>query len=343
MLVVAYALAGSVNANLTTDAIGPGSDGKPVYLRDIWPSQQEIQETMRHALNPEMFRQEYSSVFEGDERWRGLPAPEGELYHWDAASTYIQQPPYFEDFTPEPQPLLDIRDARALAVLGDSITTDHISPAGSIATDGPAGQYLIDKGIQPRDFNTYGARRGNHEVMIRGTFANVRLKNELVPGTEGGCTLYHATGERMTIYEAAQLYKAADVPLVVIAGKEYGSGSSRDWAAKGAQQLGVKAIIAESYERIHRSNLVGMGVLPLQFIPGESRETLGLTGHETYTIEGLANLTPRQHVTVRARREDGSEIAFDTVARIDAAVDLDYVKQGGILPAVLRHIMGSNA
>ncbi len=343
MLVVAYALAGSVNVNLTTDAIGHDSNGQPVYLRDIWPSQQEIQETMRHALNPEMFRQQYSSVFEGDERWRGLPAPEGELYHWDAVSTYIQQPPYFEDFAPEPQPLQDIRDALALAVLGDSITTDHISPAGSIATDGPAGQYLIEKGIEPRDFNTYGARRGNHEVMIRGTFANVRLKNELVPGPEGGWTLYHLTNERMTIYDAAQLYKAAGIPLVVVAGKEYGSGSSRDWAAKGAQQLGVKAIIAESYERIHRSNLVGMGVLPLQFLPGESRETLGLTGHETYTIEGLGNLAPRQHVTVRVRRDAGTETTFDTIARIDAAVDLDYVKQGGILPAVLRHIMGSGA
>jgi len=340
MLVVAYALAGRIDIDFEREPLGVDPNGQPVFLRDIWPSQAEIQQTIRQSLDPEMFRARYARVFEGDERWQSLPIPEGDLYEWDPESTYIQEPPFFREFTLEPPPLQDIRGARVLALLGDTVTTDHISPAGSIPVNSPAGQYLIARGVQPADFNTYGARRGNHEVMIRGTFANIRLKNLLVPGTEGGYTVYHPTGEKMTIYEAAMRYQAAGIPLLIIAGKEYGSGSSRDWAAKGTALLGVKAVLAESFERIHRSNLVGMGVLPLQFRPGENRETLGLTGLETYDIEGIAGgLRPRQEVTVRARRPDGTEIVFQAIARLDTPVEVEYYRNGGILPTVLRRIL----
>jgi aconitate hydratase len=340
MLVVAYALAGRIDIDFEREPVGFDPNGQPVFLRDIWPSQEEIQGTIRESLDPEMFRARYARVFEGDERWRSLPVPEGDLYEWDPDSTYIQEPPFFREFSLEPPPLQDIRGARVLAVLGDTVTTDHISPAGSIPVNSPAGQYLISRGVQPADFNTYGARRGNHEVMIRGTFANIRLKNMLVPGTEGGYTVYHPTGERMTIYEAAMRYQEAGTPLIILAGKEYGSGSSRDWAAKGTALLGVKAVLAESFERIHRSNLVGMGVLPLQFRPGENRESLGLTGFEIYDIEGIAQgLRPRQEVIVRARRADGTEIAFPAIARLDTPVEVEYYRHGGILPAVLRRIL----
>jgi aconitate hydratase len=340
MLVVAYALAGRIDIDFEREPVGFDPNGQPVFLRDIWPSQEEIQGTIRESLDPEMFRARYARVFEGDERWRSLPVPEGDLYEWDPDSTYIQEPPFFREFSLEPPPLQDIRGARVLAVLGDTVTTDHISPAGSIPVNSPAGQYLISRGVQPADFNTYGARRGNHEVMIRGTFANIRLKNLLVPGTEGGYTVYHPTGERMTIYEAAMRYQEAGIPLIILAGKEYGSGSSRDWAAKGTALLGVKAVLAESFERIHRSNLVGMGVLPLQFRPGENRESLGLTGFEIYDIEGIAQgLRPRQEVIVRARRADGTEIAFPAIARLDTPVEVEYYRHGGILPAVLRRIL----
>jgi aconitate hydratase len=340
MLVVAYALAGRIDIDFEREPVGFDPNGQPVFLRDIWPSQEEIQGTIRESLDPEMFRARYARVFEGDERWRSLPVPEGDLYEWDPDSTYIQEPPFFREFSLEPPPLQDIRGARVLAVLGDTVTTDHISPAGSIPVNSPAGQYLISRGVQPADFNTYGARRGNHEVMIRGTFANIRLKNMLVPGPEGGYTVYHPTGERMTIYEAAMRYQEAGIPLIILAGKEYGSGSSRDWAAKGTALLGVKAVLAESFERIHRSNLVGMGVLPLQFRPGENRESLGLTGFEIYDIEGIAQgLRPRQEVIVRARRADGTEIAFPAIARLDTPVEVEYYRHGGILPAVLRRIL----
>ncbi|SNB64103.1 aconitate hydratase AcnA [Thermoflexus hugenholtzii] len=340
MLVVAYALAGRIDIDFEREPIGFDPNGQPVFLRDIWPSPEEIQGVIRESLDPEMFRARYARVFEGDERWRSLPVPEGDLYEWDPDSTYIQEPPFFREFSLEPPPLQDIRGARVLAVLGDTVTTDHISPAGSIPVNSPAGQYLIARGVPPADFNTYGARRGNHEVMIRGTFANIRLKNMLVPGTEGGYTVYHPTGERMTIYEAAMRYQEVGIPLIILAGKEYGSGSSRDWAAKGTALLGVKAVLAESFERIHRSNLVGMGVLPLQFRPGENRESLGLTGFEIYDIEGIAQgLRPRQEVIVRARRADGTEIAFPAIARLDTPVEVEYYRHGGILPAVLRRIL----
>ncbi|MER3401300.1 MAG: aconitate hydratase AcnA [Thermoflexus sp.] len=342
MLVVAYALAGRIDIDFENEPLGFDPNGQPVFLRDLWPSPEEIQRVIRESLDPEAFRARYARVFEGDERWQRLPVPEGDLYEWDPNSTYIQEPPFFQDFAREPPPLQDIRGARVLAVLGDTVTTDHISPAGSIAPNSPAGQYLIARGVPPAEFNTYGARRGNHEVMIRGTFANIRLKNLLVPGVEGGYTVYLPTGERMTIYEAAMRYREAGVPLLILAGKEYGSGSSRDWAAKGTALLGVKAVLAESFERIHRSNLIGMGVLPLQFLPGQSRESLGLTGFEVYDILGIAQgLRPRQRVTVRARREDGSEVVFEAIARLDTPVEVEYYRHGGILPAVLRRILGS--
>ena len=342
-LVVAYALAGTVNIDMANEPLGVGSDGKPVFLRDIWPSQKEIRKTIKRTLNPELFRGRYAHVFEGDDEWKNLAIPEGDLYEWDAQSTYIQQPPYFTDFSLEPAPVGDIRGARVLALLEDSITTDHISPAGNIAKDSPAGKYLIEHGVQPLDFNSYGSRRGNHEVMIRGTFANIRLRNQMVPGTEGGWTVYVPSGEKASIYDAAMKYKNEGIPLIVIAGKEYGSGSSRDWAAKGTMLLGVKAVIAESYERIHRSNLVGMGVLPLQFKAGESWKTLGLTGFEQYEIEGISeDLRPRKDVTVRARREDGGETVFKTVCRLDSHIEIEYYRNGGILHAVLRQMARGN-
>jgi len=340
-LVVAYALAGTVDIDMEREPLGSGSDGAPVYLRDIWPTPQDVAEAVRRTVTPDLFRTQYANVFTGDERWRGLPAPSGELYDWEGSSTYIKSPPFFATMTREIKALGDLVDARALAVLGDSVTTDHISPAGSIPADSPAGKYLIAEGVQPADFNSYGARRGNHEVMMRGTFANIRLKNLLAPGTEGGVTRHLPDGVPMSIYDAAMRYQREGVPLLVIAGKEYGTGSSRDWAAKGTNLLGVRAVIAESYERIHRSNLVGMGVLPLQFIGGENRETLAIEGDEVFAIRGLAALAPQQRVTIEAVRRDGSSYRFEALARIDTPVEIDYFRNGGILQTVIRAIAAS--
>jgi aconitate hydratase len=337
-LVVAYALAGRMTIDLLNEPIGEGRDGRPVYLRDIWPAEGEIQEAMR-AVDAAMFRAKYANVFEGDARWRALPAPSGERYAWDPDSTYIRHPPFFDGVELDPEPLADIAGARVLAVLGDSVTTDHISPAGSIRVDSPAGQYLIARGVEPRDFNSYGARRGNHEVMVRGTFANIRLRNQLVPGVEGGYTVHLPDGEQMTIYDAAMRYQGEGVPLLVLAGKEYGSGSSRDWAAKGTRLLGVKAVIAESFERIHRSNLVNMGVLPLQFRPGDSVAALELTGRELFRIAGIATgLKPRGEVTVTAAG-DGRTVRFNATVRIDTPEELVAFSHGGILPYVLRQLV----
>ena len=337
-LVVAYALVGSMTVDITTEPLGTGSDGRPVYLKDIWPTQAEIQGTMLSAVSAEMFRRQYAGVFEGDDLWRHLPVPTGDRFAWEADSTYIRRPPFLERITREPAAPVEIQQARVLALLGDSITTDHISPAGAIKVDSPAGKYLMAQGVAPKDFNSYGARRGNHEVMMRGTFANVRLRNQLAPGTEGGWTTYQPGNEVMTIYDAAMAYIAAGVPLLVIAGKEYGSGSSRDWAAKGAMLLGIKAVIAESFERIHRSNLVNMGVLPLEFKAGESAAGLGLTGHERFDLIGSgAALTPRGDVAVRAITADGSR-TFDTTIRIDTPEELTAFRHGGILPYVLRRL-----
>ena len=340
MLVVAYALVGRADVDLVNDPLGHDSDGQPVYLRDIWPSHEEISRTVTQSLKPEMFTQRYAHVFDGDEEWRNLPVPQGDLYAWDPDSTYVQEPPFFKDLPLEPPPLQDILGARALVVLGDSITTDHISPAGSIPASTPAGQFLIEHGVERSDFNSYGARRGNHEVMMRGTFGNIRLRNKLTPDREGDWTLHLPSGEEMRIYDASVRYREEGVPLVVIAGKEYGAGSSRDWAAKGPSLLGVKAAIAESYERIHRSNLVGMGILPLQFKPGESAESLGLTGHETFDLAGIdQGLTPRQDLQVRARTDDGKETIFTTTVRIDMPVEVEYYRNGGVLQTVLRRIL----
>ncbi len=337
-LVVAYALAGSLKIDITKDPIGTGSDGQPVYLKDIWPSQQEIQQTMLAAVQSEMYQRRYADVFKGDERWQELPAPEGDRFEWRAESTYIANPPYFEGMTLEPAPITDVTGARVLALLGDSVTTDHISPAGSIKADSPAGRYLIANGVQPKDFNQYGARRGHHEVMMRGTFANIRLRNQIAPGTEGGVTLYLPGDEQMSIYDAAMKYQQAGVPLMVIAGKEYGSGSSRDWAAKGTRLLGVRAVIAESFERIHRSNLVNMGVLPLQFKDGESAASLGLTGREVFDI-ALASLQPRGELAITARAEDGTTKAFTVRVRVDTPEELTAYRHGGILPYVVRQLV----
>jgi aconitate hydratase len=338
-LVVAYALAGRMDFDMATDSLGNDRNGKPVYLRDIWPSPKEVEETVRDAVKTEMYRKEYGEIFEGDGRWRALRVPEGDRYAWDAKSTYIKCPPFFEGMPKNPPELKDIRNARVLAVLGNSVTTDHISPAGSIQPDGPAGKYLIANGVKPSEFNSYGARRGNHEVMMRGTFANIRLRNQLAAGTEGGWTLHQPSGEKMSIYDAAMRYKQEGVPLVVLAGKEYGAGSSRDWAAKGTLLLGVRAVIAESYERIHRSNLVGMGVLPLEFQPGETAESLRLTGHEAFTIEGIGKLTPRAKLRVHARGDQGKTKAFETIARADTPEEVAYYRHGGILPYVLRQML----
>jgi aconitate hydratase len=337
-LVVAYALAGRVDMDLTTEPLGIASDGTPVMLSDIWPSPEEVRSVIDSSVDAELFRETYAVVFEGDERWRSLPIPEGDRYAWDPASTYIASPPFFDGLTVEPAALTDIVGARALALLGDSVTTDHISPAGSIAAWSPAGRWLQEHGVTPVEFNQYGARRGHHEVMMRGTFGNIRLRNRLVDGVEGPYTVHLPDGEQTFIYDAAMRYRDEGVPLIVIAGREYGSGSSRDWAAKGTTLLGVRAVIAESYERIHRSNLVGMGVLPLQFLPGESAASLGLTGTESYTIGGLADLTPRQVVAVVARSDAGSERTFRAIARLDGPIEVDYLRQGGILPAVLRRL-----
>jgi len=338
-LVVAYALAGRMDLDLTTEALGTDKAGKPVFLRDIWPTPQEIESTVRASVTTSMYLKQYGEVYEGDAHWKSMKVPEGALYQWDPKSTYIKLPPYFENMPKTPLPMADIHSARVLAILGDSVTTDHISPAGSIPADSPAGKYLIANGVKAHEFNSYGARRGNHEVMVRGTFANIRLRNQLAPGTEGGWTLYLPGNEKMTIYDAAVKYREAGVPLVVLAGKEYGSGSSRDWAAKGTRLLGVRAVIAESYERIHRSNLIGMGVLPLQFQPGENRESLGLTGQEVFTIEGVASLAPGKTITVRAKTGDGKEKQFEALARIDTPEEVSYYHHGGILQYVLRQML----
>ena len=345
-LVVAYALAGRIDLDLQSDPLGTGKDGTPVYLRDIWPSAKEVDDLIRSSIKSAMFHKEYGEVFTGDERWRGLPVPGGDRFAWEPDSTYIRRAPYFDGMARTPGPISDIRGARILCLLGDSITTDHISPAGSIRKTSPAGKYLVEHGVEPKDFNSYGSRRGNHEVMVRGTFANVRLKNLLAPGTEGPVTLHLPDGAQMTIYDASVAYQAQGVPLLVIAGKEYGAGSSRDWAAKGPRLLGVRAVIAQSYERIHRSNLVGMGILPLQFLPGETPETLGLTGHETFDLSGLASVLtegfPRgKELTVTARRSEAASIQFRTVVRIDTPQELQYYRHGGILEYVLRQLRGS--
>ncbi len=339
-LVVAYALAGTVDIDLTTDPIGTDSDGDKVYLRDLWPTQEEVRELVSKAVTPAVFSKNYASVFEGDEHWQALGDSSGALFAWDPKSTYIQEPPFFQGMSEQPEPVKDIRDARVLVMVDDSITTDHISPAGSFSATSPAGKYLIEQGVEKRDFNTYGARRGNHEVMMRGTFGNIRLHNRLTPNKEGYYTVHLPDGKETTIYEASEQYKKENVPLIVIAGKEYGSGSSRDWAAKGPLLLGVRAAIAESFERIHRSNLVGMGILPLQFKEGENKETLKLTGRETYSIEGIAQgFKPRQQVTVNVTREDGSTFSFQTTARLDSPIDITYYENGGILPTVLRKLL----
>jgi aconitate hydratase len=338
-LVVAYALAGRMDVDLTTESLGNDVAGKPVFLKDIWPSPQEIEQTVRAAVTTAQYSKEYAQVYEGDAHWKAMPVPQGDIYKWDPKSTYIKMPPYFENMPKTPPALTDIHGARVLAVLGDSVTTDHISPAGSIPVDSPAGKYLIANGVKPHEFNSYGARRGNHEVMMRGTFANIRLRNQLAPGTEGGWTLYLPGGEKMAIYDAAVKYREAGVPLVVIAGKEYGSGSSRDWAAKGARLLGARAVIAESYERIHRSNLLGMGVLPLEFRAGENRESLGLTGHEVFEIEGVSALAPKVPITVHAKSEDGRVKAFSVIARADTPEEVSYYRHGGILQYVLRQML----
>ena len=343
-LVVAYALAGSMNVNLSKDPIGEGADGKPVYLRDIWPSNQEIQQTIRAAVTPDMFRQQYGNVFRGDETWRAIPVAEGQTYAWNSGSTYVQNPPYFDGMPAQPGRIQDIRKARMLALLGDSITTDHISPAGSIKKDGPAGEYLLERQVRPADFNSYGSRRGNHEIMMRGTFANVRLRNEMAPGTEGGMTRHQPSGEQMSIYDAAMRYKAEGVPLVIVGGKEYGTGSSRDWAAKGTLLLGAKAVIVESFERIHRSNLVGMGVLPLQFPDGMTRKTLKLDGTEMFDLDGLAaGLKPGMPVPCTITRKDGSKEQVMLKCRIDTLDEVEYYRHGGILQYVLRNLMKSAA
>jgi aconitate hydratase len=340
-LVVAYALAGTVDIDLLHEPVGTNDQGQPVYLADIWPGEEEIKAVLNTALGPELFREQYANVYTGNEQWNQIPVATGDLYAWDENSTYIQKPPYFSGMSRTAPALSNIEGARILALLGDSVTTDHISPAGNIAKDSPAGRYLIEHGVHPRDFNSYGARRGNHEVMMRGTFANIRLRNQLAPGTEGGVTIHLPTGEQMSIYDAAMRYAEDQTPLVVLAGQEYGTGSSRDWAAKGTFLLGVRAVIAESFERIHRSNLVGMGVLPLEFFAGDGWAELGLNGQEVITIEGITDLQPLQTVTVRARRDDGTEIEFQTRARVDSAGELAYYRNGGILHYVLRMLAGT--
>ncbi len=343
-LVIAYALAGTMEFDFEHEPLGHSEDGSPVFLRDIWPSADDVQATIDSSITREMFTADYADVYAGDEQWRGLDTPEGEVFAWDDASTYVRKPPYFEGMTMETAPVTDIAGARVLAKLGDSVTTDHISPAGSIKPDSPAGRYLAENGVERRDFNSYGSRRGNHEVMIRGTFANIRLRNQLLDGVEGGFTKNLLTGEQTSIYDAAQAYAAENIPLVVLGGKEYGSGSSRDWAAKGTALLGVRAVITESFERIHRSNLIGMGVLPLQFPAGESAESLGLDGTETFDIAGVTELnegsTPGT-VKVTATKGDGTLVEFDAVVRIDTPGEADYYRNGGILQYVLRSLVSA--
>lgn len=339
-LVVAYALAGSIDTDLLREPLGTDPDGQDVYLWEIWPTPDEVKQTISSAVTPDLFAKQYSQVFAGDEHWTALPVPEGSLYKWNPDSTYVREPPFFRDLSPEPGEVTDISGARVLVKLGDSITTDHISPAGSIPRSSPAASYLIEHGVERADFNSYGSRRGNHEVMMRGTFGNIRLRNELTPDREGDWTVHLPDGEEMRIFDASERYRSDGVPLIVLAGKEYGSGSSRDWAAKGPMLLGVKAVIAESYERIHRSNLVAMGVLPLQFTGGATRESLGLTGKETYSITGPAEgITPGKTVTVHVRQDDGSDRTFDATIRIDSAVEVDYYRHGGVLHMVLRRLL----
>jgi aconitate hydratase len=341
-LVVAYALAGSMDVDLYNDPLGNDTQGKPVYLKDIWPSTEEVQQVMNRSVRQEMFKKEYSQATEGDEQWKKMPVPEGELFKWDMQSTYVREAPYFDGMSKTPPAPKEIGAARVLALLGDSVTTDHISPAGSIEKNGPAARYLTGNDVLPKDYNQYGARRGNHEVMMRGTFANIRLKNMLAPGTEGGVTVHLPDKKQMSIYDAAMQYQKEGIPLVVVAGKEYGSGSSRDWAAKGPRLLGVKAVIAESYERIHRSNLIGMGIVPLQFKPGENLQTHGLTGMETFDVVGITgDLKLRQDLTVRAKSDDGKLKEFTVICRIDTPAELDYYRHGGILEYVLRQLLQS--
>ncbi len=338
-LVVAYAIAGTMDIDVEHQPLGTGSDGHPVFLRDIWPSQEEVAAAVIGSVHASMFKSEYGQVFEGDDHWKSLKVPEGNLFRWAEDSLYVKAPPFFYGVTAKVGEFADISGARALAMLGDSVTTDHISPAGSIAADSPAGKYLIERGVQPKDFNSYGARRGNHEVMMRGTLANIRLKNLMVPGVEGGFTAHQPDGMQMTIFDASEQYRKEGVPLIVIAGKEYGTGSSRDWAAKGVQLLGVRAVIAENFERIHRSNLIGMGVLALEFKPGENRQKHGLTGKETFSISGLrAGIKPRQTLKVRAEAA-GKAIEFDVTMRADTPEEVEYIRHGGILPFVLRELM----
>ena len=341
-LVVAYALAGRVDIDLENDPIGADQNGRDVYLRDIWPTPEEVAAVVKRSVRSEMFQKQYAEVFQGDERWNSVQVPAGDLYEWSDRSTYIRKPPYFDNMVDPKTSVRDLTGLHVLAMLGDSVTTDHISPAGSIPVDSPAGKYLIGLGVKPGDFNSYGARRGNHEVMVRGTFANIRLRNLLAPGTEGGWTTHVPSGEKMFIYDAALKYQQEGTPLAVIAGKEYGSGSSRDWAAKGTLLLGVKAVIAESFERIHRSNLIGMGVLPLQFLPGESRETVGLTGSETYSIEGVQQaIASGARARVKAKGDKG-EKSFEAIVRIDTPMEAEYYRNGGILPYVLRQLAAKN-
>ncbi len=342
-LVVAYALAGTVARDLSTEPLGTGSDGKPVYLKDIWPTNQEVQKFIAENISRDLFKSKYADVFHGDDRWRTIKAGAGLTYGWDDKSTYVQNPPYFKGITKSPRPITDLEGARVLALFGDKITTDHISPAGSIKAASPAGKYLLEEGVKPADFNQYGTRRGNHEVMMRGTFANIRIKNFMVKDeagnvVEGGYTIHHPSGEKLAIYDAAQRYAAEGVPLVVFAGVEYGNGSSRDWAAKGTNLLGVKAVVAQSFERIHRSNLVGMGIIPFVFEPGTTWQTLGLDGSETVTLKGLASLKPRQIVEAQITRKDGSKLAVPLVCRIDTLDEIEYYKNGGILQYVLRNL-----
>jgi aconitate hydratase len=341
-LVVAYALAGTMDIDLVNDSLGTDTDGHEVHLADLWPSPEEVTEAIRTSLTSEMFRDRYSSIFDGEERWQTMQTATGNTFRWDSDSTYVLRPPFLEHLTAQPTPVTDIDGARVLAVLGDSVTTDHISPAGSIGPSTPAGHYLTGHGVERKDFNSYGSRRGNHEVMMRGTFANVRLRNQLAPGTEGGITLHLPDGEQTTIFDASVAYAAEGVPLVVLAGKEYGSGSSRDWAAKGTALLGIRAVIAASYERIHRSNLIGMGVLPLQFADGQNATTLGLTGHEVFAISGVESLNqgdvPKE-VAVRATEGD-RVVEFGARLRIDTPMEAEYYRNGGILPYMLRQMAG---
>jgi aconitate hydratase len=340
-LVVAYALAGTVDFDPYKDPIGTGKDGQPVFLKDIWPTRAEVQSAVDASIDKSMFERVYAKVFDGDDEWKKLAIPKGDLYAWDTKSTYVKHPPYFEGMGRDPSPISDITGARVLAVLGDSITTDHISPAGNIKKNGPAGQYLMDRGVDVKDFNSYGSRRGNDETMVRGTFANIRLRNQLAPGTEGGVTRHIPSGDAMSIFDASVRYAKEHVALVILSGKEYGSGSSRDWAAKGPKLLGVRAVIAESYERIHRSNLVGMGILPLEYSPGDTAASLGLTGEETFAFEDLATAIPTRKITVRAKSDAGKITEFAATIRIDTPQEREYYRHGGILQYVLRQLLKS--